>query len=59
MLPPGTVVPEWKIVRTDSAADDAYQVHFRLHGREYSCPLYAFQPRTASVAGGAEAAVAL
>jgi hypothetical protein len=46
-LLPGTVLTECKVVCDHSAErSEPYQVHFRAGGREYACPLYAFQPRT-------------
>ena len=50
ILPPGTVVPAWAVVRQhQDSPDGPYLVHFHLHGRHYTCPLVTFQPRTEPV----------
>jgi len=49
LLSPGTVLLECRVSRRALAAEgdgDPYQVRFVANGRAYSCPLYAFQPRT-------------
>lgn len=49
VLPPGTIVPSWSVVRQTLAdSEEPYLVHFTLGERNFTCPLYAFQPRTAS-----------
>lgn len=46
-LPPGTVLTECEVVCHHAGEEcEPYQVHFSTEGREYVCPLYAFQPRT-------------
>ena len=48
VLEPGSVLHECRIVR-GAAPGEAYLVHFQCESREYRCPLYRFQPRTAGV----------
>jgi hypothetical protein len=46
-LPPGTLLTDCKVVcDRASIEDEPYQVLFSVQGREFVCPLYAFQPRT-------------
>jgi hypothetical protein len=43
------MLTECVVVRLRSNADgEPYEVHFTAQGRQYACPLYAFQPRTES-----------
>ena len=47
VLPPGTILSECRVVRHHVAEGaEPYLVHFASGGRSYTCPLYAFQPRT-------------
>ena len=49
-LPAGTILQGCAVVRHHSAEEgEPYLVHFASGGRSYTCPLYAFQPRTVAV----------
>ena len=43
-LEPGAILSAWKVSRVEG--DDPYLVHFESGGRQYTCPLFRFQPRT-------------
>jgi hypothetical protein len=45
VLRPGTVLEGCRTVRLDRRSSN-YSMEFRVDGAVYSCPLYAFQPRT-------------
>ena len=53
-LPPGTLVTGSRIVRGNAGASEPYLVFFESGGREYSCALHTFLPRTQSVQLAAE-----
>ena len=55
-LSAGSVVTAWRIVRGGPDAAEPYRVFFECGGREYSCALYRFLPRTRSVRPAAEIA---
>jgi len=46
LLPPGTVLTDCVVRRGSVAGVEPYEVCFHADGRQYACPLYAFQPRT-------------
>ncbi|HKA02356.1 MAG TPA: hypothetical protein VKE70_37855 [Candidatus Solibacter sp.] len=57
LLPLGTVLSECCVFRRPLAAEcDPYEVRFLANGRSYTCPLYAFQPRTEPLTQAALAA---
>jgi len=51
LLPSGTVLSGCRVERHDDPADgtEPYLVHFAVGGHSYTCPLFAFQPRTQSL----------
>jgi hypothetical protein len=53
-LPPGTMVTGSRIVRGNAGASEPYLVFFESGGREYSCELHTFLPRTQSMQSTAE-----
>ena len=48
-LPAGMVVSGYNIVRGATPADEPYQVEFQSSGKDYSCSLHTFLPRTQAV----------
>jgi hypothetical protein len=55
-LPAGTLITDWRIVRGDAGAEEAYLIYFKADRLEYACPLHQFLPRTQSVQLVAESA---
>jgi len=50
VLPAGTLLSECRVVKHHGGeGDEPYLVHFATAGRSYTCPLYAFQPRTQAI----------
>ena len=54
VLQPGIIVSGCRILRSDASGAEPYVVEFDSAGRRYSCPLFAFQPRTQAVTAAAE-----
>jgi hypothetical protein len=50
VLQPGVVLSGCRILRNDTSGAEPYVVEFDSAGRRYSCPLFAFQPRTQALA---------
>ena len=50
VLQPGVVLSGCRILRNDATGAEPYVVEFDSAGRRYSCPLFAFQPRTQALA---------
>ena len=57
LLRPGTVIEEFRIVRSAEPGAEIYVAHFISELRELSCPLHAFLPRTCFVQVGETAEV--
>ena len=55
VLPPGVILSGCRILRSDASGAEPYVVEFDSAGHRYSCPLFAFQPRTQAFAAAAEA----
>ena len=49
LLPPGTLIAEWRIVPGETGASEPYLVFFKSNQREYFCALPVFLPRTQSI----------
>jgi hypothetical protein len=49
VLDAGTVVSGCTVMRQEPGGSEPYLVRFEAGGHEYTCPLYAFQPRTEMV----------
>jgi hypothetical protein len=54
VLQPGIVLSGCRILRNDASGAEPYVVEFDSAGHRYSCPLFAFQPRTQAVAAAPE-----
>ena len=54
VLQPGIIVSGCRILRSDASGAEPYIVEFDSDGRHYSCPLFAFQPRTQAITAVAE-----
>ena len=62
VLQPGAILSACRILRgvlrnlpNDAAGAEPYVMEFRCDGHRYTCPLFAFQPRTQSLTGVVEA----
>ena len=54
VLEPGSVLSGCRILRNDASGAEPYVVEFDSDGHRYSCPLFAFQPRTQALTAVAE-----
>lgn len=50
VLQRGAVLSDCRILRDDAPGAEPYAVEFSTGGHRYSCPLFAFQPRTRTLA---------
>ncbi len=48
LLQPGSSLSGCHIVRAAAPGGEPYLMAFEFAGRQYSCPLFSFQPRTES-----------
>ena len=46
VLAPGDILSGCRIRRNTASGDEPYVMEFLSAGRRYTCPLFAFQPRT-------------
>jgi hypothetical protein len=46
VLDPGAILCECRILRDNAPGAEPYLVEFHCEQHRYSCPLFAFQPRT-------------
>jgi hypothetical protein len=53
-LQPGIVLSGCRILRSDASGAEPYVVEFDSAGHRYSCPLFAFQPRTQALTAAPE-----
>jgi hypothetical protein len=58
VLQPGIVLSGCRILRSDASGGEPYVVEFDSDGHRYSCPLFAFQPRTQALTAVAEVQLA-
>ena len=49
VLPPGTSLSSCRLLHIETPGAEPYQMEFEFAGRQFSCPLYAFQSRTQPV----------
>jgi hypothetical protein len=54
VLQPGMILSGCRILRSDASGAEPYVVEFDSDGHRYSCPLFAFQPRTQALTAVAE-----
>ena len=54
VLDPGIILSRCRILRNHAPGAEPYVVEFDFAGHRYSCPLFAFQPRTQALATAAE-----
>ncbi len=54
VLQPGIVLSGCRILRSAAFGAEPYVVEFDSAGHRYSCPLFAFQPRTQALTAMAE-----
>ena len=50
VLDPGVILSGCRILRNHAPGAEPYVVEFEFAGHRYSCPLFAFQPRTQALA---------